>query len=482
MSDLTKMTQTTSSPLEQDSAPRTQPHATDTPLRFRADGTFRVLQMADVQDGPDVSADAIDLIEAAVSAARPDLVVLTGDQIRGYDPAYIETFLRRRGERPGDHTRFVTRAEAIVQGIARPGRRERSDDEAIAEALDRSRGKVRETMAQFLGPIINMDVPFAATYGNHDFQCGVDVDEQDDMYREFAGCLNPLPGSGPFACETGTFALPVRSSDGSHVAMNVALVNSGDYAPTVGGASDATGFDEHDEYRHFSLADSDGYGMPSPRAVRWLGEMQERFTREQGAPVPSIVFQHIPTPDYYQCLRPVSPFTPNAVEGFRRFAGQCYVLDESKARPGSRLGESIACSDDDSGEVSMMRRAGGYFALFTGHDHKNSFVSHIDGIDLGYAPTCGFTAYGPKSRLRGLRLFEFREDNPADYETHMLTYGDLVGERSRNELRVFFGDHLVTSGETLRDELRKPGTFATLAAGLAAIVHLAAVRREKRRR
>lgn len=72
----------------------------DMNLRFRNDGSFRVLQLADIQDGPKVRPDTIRLIEAAIREADPDLIVLTGDQIRGYDPAYINTFLRRRGERP----------------------------------------------------------------------------------------------------------------------------------------------------------------------------------------------------------------------------------------------------------------------------------------------------------------------------------------------------------------------------------------------
>ena len=41
-------------------------------LRFRDNGTFRVLQMADIQDGPDVNKDTIRLIEAAVRAADPE--------------------------------------------------------------------------------------------------------------------------------------------------------------------------------------------------------------------------------------------------------------------------------------------------------------------------------------------------------------------------------------------------------------------------
>jgi len=47
-------------------------------LRFNSDGTFRVLQMADIQDGPDVREDTIRLIEAAIRKAHPDLIVLGG--------------------------------------------------------------------------------------------------------------------------------------------------------------------------------------------------------------------------------------------------------------------------------------------------------------------------------------------------------------------------------------------------------------------
>lgn len=80
----------------------------------------------------------------------------------------------------------------------------------------------------------------------------------------------------------------------------------------------------------------------------------------------------------------------------------------------------------------------------------------------GYAPTCGFECYGPKSRFRGIRLFEFREDNPMAYVTRMLTWGDLVGRYSSNELRVFFEDHCVTDLIGVRNELRRPQVSATL--------------------
>ena len=53
-------------------------------LQFHQSGKFRVLQFADIQDGPKVSKDTISLIEASLDATRPDLVIFNGNQIAGY--------------------------------------------------------------------------------------------------------------------------------------------------------------------------------------------------------------------------------------------------------------------------------------------------------------------------------------------------------------------------------------------------------------
>lgn len=508
---------------------------TTQPLRFRADGTFKVLQMADIQDGPDVSPDTVRLIAAAIEQADPDLVVLTGDQIRGYDPAWMYTFLRRRGEDIGERVRVITKFEdawqrrsaawhtrmhTLLHGdtqtedgtdtgdrhhalpaleklhqdleetyeryVQEPASAKRA--KIRARLLDDARAKVMRCFAGFLDPIVSARVPFAATYGNHDFQCGILVDEQDDLYREFAGCMNPQASEdNPLAPEPGTFALPIYAHDGSKVAMSVMMVNSGDYADD--GQDDAEDDDYPNRHAHpehtsaaeqaqymvnargLDLADSAGYGLPSDVALEWLEQVQHTLQEMNGneQPVPSIAFQHIAPQDFYECLKEVPAYTPNAVEGARAFAGRCYVLNPEVCYPGGMLGESIGCADTNAGQVERMRKAGGYFALYCGHDHKNSFVGHVDGIDLGYAPTCGFTSYGPKTKLRGIRLFEFHESDPTQYSTRMLNWSELVGGRSTNELRVFVEDHVVTDGASLRDQLRQPAVFATMSTIAASV-------------
>ena len=74
-------------------------------MRFNSDGKFKIMQITDIQEIPDVSPDTIKLINAALEEAKPDLVVLTGDQIKGYGVSYkgkgdalIESVAGKEGE------------------------------------------------------------------------------------------------------------------------------------------------------------------------------------------------------------------------------------------------------------------------------------------------------------------------------------------------------------------------------------------------
>lgn len=454
------------------------------PLRFHADGTFRVLQVADVQEGPHVPADVLRLLRAAIAEARPDLVVFTGDQVRGYDPAWAGSYLRRRGERLGENVRAVTRFEAWWHKVSPFTPEEGLSKEEEQEAR---RGDAREKFLRsaeaFLAPVIEAGIPFALTYGNHDFQIGLLNSEQDALYRKFLGCLNPVPASSSFALEAGTFALPVFNHKGEDVLLGIALVDSGDYADEPPTSTDcaheaadfvATNTEGAAPEPKLNLGDSHAYGTPSREAVTWLATLPQELrsagtsATDEVEAVPTMVFQHIAPPEFYELLREVPAYTPYAVEGKGNHAGRTYVLDSSRAH--GVLGESFGSPLHNVGEIKAMEENGAYLGIYVGHDHKNAFVGHAHGMDFGFTPACGLTSYGPKMAARGVRLLEFYAERPAAYTTRLLTWGELVGGCSSDPVRVFIEDHCVSNAATLRNELRRPGVFATLsllAIGLA---------------
>lgn len=405
-------------------------------LQFHQSGKFRVLQFTDIQDGPKVSKDTVKLIEASLDATRPDIVIFTGNQIAGYDAVYSQTMRKRRWNK----------AQATVQSSA----------ERYEEALRQTRSMVRSTIEQLVRPLADRSVPWVVTFGNHDFQCGLDNAEIERICQEFPGCLNPAPtetSAGEkagmlleqrvYGCEPGTFALPVMNVDRTCNVLGLVLVDSGDYAR------------------------SGGYGSPSVAALRFLADVPHALVEQSqviAAPretpasqetLPCMVFQHFAIPQYYDLLKPVAANAARAIEGYRNFAGNHYVLDEEKTLPGSYLGEGISCPDVDSGEFAILEQYG-YFAISAGHDHRNAFVGTvpisqnsadaqtakvppkvIDRLMMIASPTSGFGSYGPVPQKRAARLIEFDIRHPYEPRTQLLEYGELVGKPSAGKAYAY---------------------------------------------
>lgn len=221
-------------------------------------------------------------------------------------------------------------------------------------------------------------------------------------------------------------------------------------------------------------AKTGGYGVPSRAGLAFLAQLPRLLHTK------SIVFQHIPLPQFYDLLRVVPATTPYAIQGYRAYDSQCYVLDETKTLPGSYLGEGISCPDTDCGEFEILRRSEGYFAVFAGHDHRNGFVGTHEGMMLGVTPTCGFGSYGPVPRKRAARMFEFDIRHPHNPRTQLLEFGDLVGKPKSHKAYTFAMSHMPSSTGDAANLLRKPGVLAGGVATLAAI--FASLRASRRKR
>lgn len=385
-------------------------------LSFHRSGKFRVLHISDIQDGAKPSKSTATLIATAVDAARPDIVIFTGNIIAGYSPEFSATFRRRPW----------LEASSTNEG----------DLEHTCELVTAAYSSV-------LTPLVERGIPFAMTFGNHDVQCGLDADELERLAMQFTGCLNgqvsavlpEQPWLERFACGAGTLALPIRDTAG-HLVFNLALAHVGDYA--------AQG----------------GYVGPSDEVLQWLRELPQVLPNH----VQTMLFQHLPLATFYQALQEVDASTAYAVEGYRTFEGRYFVLDDARTEPSSYLGEGISCADDM--REDMVLTQGGYAGVFAGHDHRNGFVAQARvsagaltaGADLvvgdgnsdkeslneqrellcAITPTCGFDTYGPALAKRAVRLIEFDIRHPFNPRTQLLEFGD-IGQRAKSSQAYTFG-------------------------------------------
>lgn len=344
-------------------------------LRVQADGSFRIMQIADLQEIPAISPDTLKLMNASLDREKPDLVIFTGDQIKGYGVTFWG----------GDRKK-----------------------------------KVEGTLNRLLEPVVSRNIPFAPLFGNHDGQAGCTNQEQMQIYQRYEQCVGmddpALPGCG-------TYSLPIYSNDSKKVLFHLYLIDS-----------------------HGS-AKSGGYAPVDTKQIEWYRETRDRLAQENGGkPVPSLVFQHIPVPEYYNVLTQVPRETPGAVRAYRTHKNEFYVLNPSMVDKGGFMRESPAVPDVNTGEFDAIAEQGDVLGMFVGHDHINSFVGHYKNVDLVYTPGSGFNVYGPGVE-RAVRVISLHADRPRSYETHTLSYRELFGKQVTNPVKDFFYVHAPTTPE-----------------------------------
>ena len=269
---------------------------------------------------------------------------------------------------------------------------------------EKAEKNVRDAILNLFAPIRKSGIPFLVTFGNHDCQTGVPNSVQAEYYSEIENCIcfDDTDDGRP---DVGTYNQVIMNSDGTKPALNIYMVDSNSANPD-------------------SPA---GYDTVHPDQIEWCTRMSSMLRKANGSqPIPSIVFQHIPPFETYKLLSEVPSGTPDSLPAYRAFAGKRYIRDESKIWQMGTFGETPAVPDENSGQFDALKEQGDVFAIYFGHDHYNSFVGKVDGIDVGYCPGAGYNTYGLNPR--GMRVFDFDEKDVTKYETRVIRVTDFYNE------------------------------------------------------
>lgn len=325
-------------------------------LQFDENGKFKIMVIADPQDGHPTKVSMINFINEALDAEQPDVVVFLGDNVC-------------------------------------------KDSENI------------ESYHELLDPLVERGIPFTFVYGNHDDESAPNLTKEDilEIYQQFLGCLAYDADPDLHGCATHN--LPILSSDGSKVAFNMWMFDSGDYVNDENGNHKVNGITYYDCVRKDQ--------------IEWYQNVSKQLEEENGGLVPSLVFQHIITQEAMQNIFFDTPVKGNTNLTYNFTNGKYSSIFPNVANIDGIMMERPCPSFDNDGEWDALVERGDVMAVFTGHDHVNNFTTTVDGIDAVAVAGATYNSYG-KDYLRGAKIITLDENKPFEYEAHTLYAYELA--------------------------------------------------------
>ena len=285
-------------------------------LQFNKNGEFKIIQFTDMhyEHANPKSDTTLMLIPIVLDAEKPDMVVFSGDIVtasaKGWD----------------DITKFV----------------------------------------------IEREIPFAVTLGNHDHEHGVTREDIADIVTAYPYNLNTTANNLGGRVLNDVF--PVYHSDRDlNVGALIYSFDSGAYS-TIDGVK--------------------GYGWLTTEQINWYKKQSIHYTIQNNmVPLPALAYFHIPLPEYRTAFD-----------------------DEKNVRYGVRK-EDECPSELNSGMFLAMREMRDVMGTFVGHDHVNDYIVDYYDIALAYGHFSGWTTtYTPKPVMNGVRVVVLKE-NKREFDT-----------------------------------------------------------------
>ena len=316
-------------------------------LRFRKDGTFKILVLADVQDVYPIDDSMMAFLNESLDYVKPDLVVFDGDNIMTEDVRAYE---------------------------------------------------------QLLYPLTERNIPFTLVFGNHDPEReNFTAEQQLAEYQKYKGCLAYDADPALHGC--GNHNLLIYSSKGNDIAFNLWMFDSG------------SSLRENGEWL--------GYDWVRADQIEWYNNTRDAITEANGGKlVYSIAFQHIIPKEAVEVLFYESDVSLGELT-YNFNDGGVYSFVPKIDKFDGYIFEKSCCGNGSDGQWDAMKAGGDVLAVVVGHDHVNSFVADIDGIDLVQTPGATYHSYY-NNMLQGARVIELDEGDLDSYYTYELTSSFLA--------------------------------------------------------
>ena len=323
-------------------------------LRFGNDGQFTILQISDPQDDHYPAYDMVNLIKISIEQTDPDLIVFTGDIVED--------------SRIGD------------MGIDGESLREGVEVDSYEQTLE----NVRTTCAAVFAEAEIRGIPFAVCQGNNDYNCGVTNEDWLKIYNSYENSLTVDESND----ESGRidFNLEIKASNSDKTVFNVWLMDTKSSSVT----------DEQLEW--------------------YKAESAALKSANGGTPVPSILFQHVPTSDIGYLFEECEMWD----EGARLVDGKFYRLNKNVAN--GYNASASAPPADTSAQFKAWKECGDVLGAYFGHWHTEGYTGSYDGIELGMTYGCEFAKTGPY----GIRVFTIYENNAKNFKNELFTYEGSV--------------------------------------------------------
>ena len=268
------------------------------------------------------------------------------------------------------------------------------------------KAKTEQAIANIIEPVDERGIPFAIVFGNHDHE-GL-CDDNNKMaeeeakafqlacYQKYKTCLAVAGEDMTGYCN---YNLTIKSSTSDKDIFNLWLMDSNPYA------------------------EEGGYGYVQPDQTEWyIRKSNELKEQNDGTPLPSLLFQHIPVPEVYELADELDKKEKGAVKGQTALTNKKYYKTNDKVTQGD-FEEGPCSAGVAHNQFETWKQQGDIIGAFFGHDHPNDYLGTIDGIQLCAVPATGYYSYGWN---HGARTITLDENDLSTFETTLYHNDDLL--------------------------------------------------------